>query len=69
VRAPGLAEHGSTRSSHLGNVMDVQSRGWTVLVPRSCGKMIPAPPLPTGLVVYRMTIIAAGPGMHARSSR
>jgi hypothetical protein len=69
VRAPGLAEHGSARSSHLGNVMDVQSRGWTVLVPRRCGERVPAPPLLTGLVVYRMTIIAAGPTMHARSSR
>ena len=49
--------------------MDVQSRGWTVLVPRGCGAMVAAPPLLTGLVVYRMTIIAAGARMHARSSR
>jgi hypothetical protein len=50
--------------------MDVQARGWTVLVPRRPAEMVPAArPVPAGLVVYRMTIDAAGPRMHARSSR
>jgi hypothetical protein len=70
VRAPGLAEHASARSSHLGNAMDVQARGWTVLAPRRGGEMVPAArPVLAGLVVYRMTIIATGARMHARSSR